>query len=56
MSNNKEGQLLNDVGCNVGEFKDRTFQKTRASDTEFILLGFLKYPSSVNTLSDKYLQ
>jgi len=38
MSNNKEGQLLNDVGCNVGEFKDRTFQKTRASDTEFILL------------------
>jgi len=38
MSNNKEGQLLNDVGCNVGEFKDRIFQKTRASDTEFILL------------------
>ena len=25
MSNNKGVQLLNDVGCNVGEFKDRTF-------------------------------
>ena len=38
MSNNKEGQLLNDVGCKVGEFKDMTFQKTRAGDTEFNLL------------------